>query len=97
MVLAVRKQFLGENQKNVKAAYNIWKNQKNHVENPRILNAAWNWINITIPVISSTFTSFERMMKHIGSGVLGAMYLSMKPVRYCPKLPSVPFGAAARL
>lgn len=75
LALAVRKQFLFENQKNVKAAYNIWKNQKDHVENPRLLNAAWSWINMTIPVISSTFASFERMMKHIGPEVLGYVFV----------------------
>ena len=59
--LALRKQFLYENRKNIKAAVNIWKTQNKYLENKSVINAAWNWINFTIPVISSTFASFSRM------------------------------------
>ena len=74
--LQVRKEFLYENRKNLKAAVNIWKNQKNYVEkNKRLINIAWNWINLCIPVISSTFASFSRMLKNIDENVLGHTFV----------------------
>lgn len=74
--LQVRKEFLYENRKNLKAAVNIWKNQKNYVEkNKRLINIAWNWMNLCIPVISSTFASFSRMLKNIDENVLGHTFV----------------------
>ena len=74
--LQVRKEFLYENRKNLKAAVNIWKNQKNSVEkNKKLINIAWNWINFCIPVISSTFASFSRMLKNIDENVLGHTFV----------------------
>ena len=51
--LKVRKQFLYENQKNLKAAINIWQNQRKHIENKALIEIAWSWFNMAIPVISS--------------------------------------------
>ena len=73
--LALRKQFLYENRKNIKAAVNIWKTQNKYLENKRVINAAWNWINFTIPVISSTFASFSRMLKNIDENILGHTFV----------------------
>lgn len=75
LALAVRKQFLFENQKNVKAAVNVWTHKATHVGNNRVIAAAWHWINMVIPVISSTFASFGRMMKNIGPEVLGYVFV----------------------
>ncbi len=76
LALQVRKEFLYENRKNLNAAINIWKHQKNSVEkNKRLINIAWNWINLCIPVISSTFASFSRMLKNIDENVLGHTFV----------------------
>ena len=74
--LQVRKEFLYENRKNLNAAIKIWKYQKNSVEkNKNLINIAWNWINLCIPVISSTFASFSRMLKNIDENVLGHTFV----------------------
>lgn len=73
--LAVRKQFLYENRKNIKAATIIWSNQNKYLENKKIIVAAWDWINLTIPVISSTFASFSRMCKNLGVNTLGHLFI----------------------
>ena len=74
--LQVRKEFLYENRKNLNAAIKIWKYQKNSVEkNKKLINIAWNWINLCIPVISSTFASFSRMLKNIDENVLGHTFV----------------------
>ena len=73
--LRVRKQFLYENSKNLKAAVNIWKYQNKHEDNKRLIAAAWHWINLTIPVISSTFASFARMCKNLPPQTLGHLFI----------------------
>jgi hypothetical protein len=73
--LKVRKQFLYENQKNLKAALNIWVMQKNHLDHKVVIEAAWSWINLAIPVISSTFASFGRMCKNLGMKTLGHLFI----------------------
>lgn len=76
LALQVRKEFLYENRRNLNAAINIWKHQKNSVEkNKKLINIAWNWINLCIPVISSTFASFSRMLKNIDENVLGHTFV----------------------
>ena len=55
--LKLRKQFLYENIKSIKAAYIIWNKQKEYLDNKQVIAQAWNWINMVIPVISSTFAS----------------------------------------
>lgn len=73
--LRVRKQFLYENRKNVKAATNIWNNQNEYVEKKIVVSAAWDWINMTVPVISSTFASFGRMCKNLNENTLGHLFI----------------------
>lgn len=75
MALCVRKQFLYENRKNVKAAIIVWDQQEKYLERKRVIEAAWNWINMTIPVISSTFASFSRMCKNLGAETLGHLFI----------------------
>ena len=75
MALRVRKQFLYENRKNIKAAIIIWGQQKKYLEKKAVIEAAWNWINMTIPVISSTFASISRMCKNLGKETLGHLFI----------------------
>ena len=64
--LEVRKEFLYANIKNIKAAYIIWSKQKDYLEHKNIIAEAWHWINMTIPIIGSTFGSFSRMCTNMG-------------------------------
>lgn len=73
--LRVRKQFLYENRKNLLAAARIWGSQDNYLDQKIIIEAAWNWINMAIPVISSTFASFSRMCKNLGPETLGHLFI----------------------
>ena len=75
MALRVRKQFLYENRKNIKAAIIIWGQQEKYLERKPVIEAAWNWINMTIPVISSTFASFSRMCKNLEAETLGHLFI----------------------
>ncbi len=73
--LRVRKQFLYENRKNIKAAVIVWGQQEKYAENKAVIEAAWDWMNMTIPVISSTFASFSRMCKNLGAETLGHLFI----------------------
>lgn len=73
--LRVRKQFLYDNRKNLKAATIIWNKQSEYLDKKHIIVTAWNWINMTIPVISSTFASFSRMCKNMGTETLGHLFI----------------------
>ncbi len=75
--LKVRKQFLSDNYENLQSAVYIWENRfKFHDEEYRPkLNAAWNWINFAIPVISSTFASFSRMCSCLGKNSIGHLFV----------------------
>lgn len=77
LALRLRKQFLYENRKNLKAAINIWDHKKNYDSDKqsRLIPAVWNWINFAIPVISSTFASFSNMCKHLGVGTIGHLFV----------------------
>lgn len=73
--LKVRKQFLYENRSNIKAAAEIWEKQDVHMDNNRVIIAAWHWINFAIPVISSTFASFSYMCKNLPPETLGHLFI----------------------
>ncbi|MBM7824299.1 adenylate kinase family enzyme [Arcanobacterium pluranimalium] len=75
LALAVRKEFLYENVKNLQAAINIWSRQDAYADNKRAIKAAWNWISMAIPVISSTFASVSRMLRNIGPRELGHVFI----------------------
>ena len=75
MALRVRKQFLYENRKNIKASTIVWNQQEKYLERKPVIEAAWNWINMTIPVVSSTFASFSRMCKNLGKETLGHLFI----------------------
>lgn len=73
--LKVRKEFLHANVKNIEAAYRIWSNQKEHLERKIVIQEAWNWMNMVIPVISSTFASVSRMCSNMGVKTLGYLFI----------------------
>ena len=73
--LKVRKEFLYKNLKNIKAAYIIWSKQKEHLNRKVVISEAWNWINMVIPVISSTFASFSRMCANMGPETIGRLFV----------------------
>ena len=73
--LEVRKEFLYANVKNIKAAYIIWSKQKDYLEHKNIIAEAWHWINMTIPIIGSTFASFSRMCTNMGKETLGHLFI----------------------
>ena len=75
MALRVRKQFLYENRRNIKASTIIWNQQEKYLERKPVIEAAWNWINMTIPVVSSTFASFSRMCKNLKKETLGHLFI----------------------
>ncbi|WBB29153.1 DEAD/DEAH box helicase [Parvimonas micra] len=73
--LKVRKQFLYENRKSIKAAFLIWDRQKEYIDNKQAITEAWNWINMIIPIIGSTFASFSRMFTNIEKESLGYLFV----------------------
>ncbi|WP_431028499.1 DEAD/DEAH box helicase [Lysinibacillus sp. LZ02] len=76
--LKVRKQFLYENRKSLKAARIIWKKQTEYIakENGhQLISESWQWLNFTIPVISTTFASFGRMFKNLKENSIGNLFI----------------------
>lgn len=73
--LKVRKQFLYENIKNIEAATRIWSKQQNYLDKNIVIQQAWNWINMVVPVISSTFASMGRMFSNIQANSLGHLFI----------------------
>ncbi|MFD0961564.1 DEAD/DEAH box helicase [Paenibacillus chungangensis] len=76
--LKVRKQFLYENRKNLKAARNIWNRQSEYMgkENgQKLISESWNWLNFTIPVVSTTFASFGRMFINLNENSIGNLFI----------------------
>ena len=76
--LKVRKRFLYENVRNLKAARIIWNKQSNYIakENGHeLISEAWQWINFAVPVISTTFASFGRMFKNLKGNSIGNLFI----------------------
>ncbi len=73
--LKVRKQYLYENVANIKAACNIWTKQHAYIGHKEVIKDAWNWINLVIPVIGTTFASFGRMFKYMDEESLGHLFV----------------------
>ncbi|MDU5369176.1 MAG: AAA domain-containing protein [Finegoldia magna] len=73
--LKVRKQFLYENIKNIEVATRIWSKQQNYLDKNIVIQQAWNWINMVVPVISSTFASMGRMFSNIQANSLGHLFI----------------------
>ncbi|BDR61184.1 DEAD/DEAH box helicase [Lactobacillus xylocopicola] len=77
LALRVRKQFLYENIKSLKAALYNWNEQDKQIkENQQLLTLrAWQWINFAIPVISTTFASFHRMFKNLPANSIANLFI----------------------
>lgn len=75
MSLKVRKQFLYENRKNLRKARHIWIKREEYHSEKQILNAAWQWLNFTIPVISTTFASFGTMFKNLPENSIANLFI----------------------
>lgn len=73
--LKVRKQFLFENIDNIRAAYDIWIHKPIYHKQKQLIIEAWNWMNMVIPVISSTFASFSRMCMYMDENSLGHLFI----------------------
>ncbi|WP_018750370.1 AAA domain-containing protein [Paenibacillus sanguinis] len=76
--LKVKKQFLYENRKSLKAARMIWSKQLDYIgkENGlELISESWQWLNFTIPVVSTTFASFGRMFKNLNKNSIGNLFI----------------------
>lgn len=76
--LKVRKQFLYENRRSLKAARIIWSSQSEYMgkENGhQLISESWQWLNFTIPVVSTTFASFGRMFKNLNENSIGNLFI----------------------
>lgn len=78
LALGVRKQFLYENHKSLKGAINVWERQPvtiGKVNGDELITASWQWINFTVPVISTTFASFGRMFKNLHVDTVSNLFI----------------------
>lgn len=78
LALKVRKQFLYENYKHIRSARLIWIKQQDYCNKKngiQILLEAWQWINFTIPVISTTFASFGRMFRYLPENSISNLFI----------------------
>lgn len=76
--LKVRKQFLYKNRKSLKAARIIWSKPSEYIgkENGlQLISESWQWLNLAIPVISTTFASFGRMFKNLNENSIGNLFI----------------------
>ncbi|MEK5107983.1 AAA domain-containing protein [Cytobacillus sp. FSL K6-0129] len=76
--LKVRKQFLYENRKNLKAARIIWNKQSEYIGKQngyQLISESWQWLNFAIPVVSTTFASFGRMFKNMNENSIGNLFI----------------------
>lgn len=76
--LKVRKQFLFENKKHLKAARNIWSRQSEYnskKNGPQLLLESWQWLNFAIPIVSTTFASFGRMLKNLNENTISNVFI----------------------
>ncbi|MCO7124604.1 AAA domain-containing protein [Sporolactobacillus shoreicorticis] len=76
--LKVRKRFLFENKKNLKAARIIWNSQMKYMSKEngqQLVTESWQWLNFAIPVVSTTFASFGRMFKNLNENSIGNLFI----------------------
>ena len=76
--LKVRKQFLYENIRNLKAARIIWNKQSDYIAKEKghqLISKSWQWLNFTVPVMSTTFASFGRMFKNLKENSIGNLFI----------------------
>ncbi len=76
--LAVKKQFLFDNRKHFEKAIWIWNDQRKYLAKDNglaLIQAAWNWINFAIPIVSTTFASFGRMFENLSVNSIGKLFI----------------------
>lgn len=76
--LKVRKQFLFENKKHLKAARLVWDKQEDNIlkqNGHELIVESWQWLNFAIPVVSTTFASFGRMFRNLNENTLGNLFI----------------------
>lgn len=73
--LKLRKLFLYKNRENIRSSINIWKDIKKNIDNPEVIVQSWEWINMVIPVISTTFASIDIMFKNIYEKIVGRLFI----------------------
>lgn len=76
--LDVRKQFLYENKGHLKKAKSIWEHKENYLSKEngsQIISEAWQWLNLAIPVVSTTFASFSRMFNGMQENSIGNLFI----------------------
>ena len=76
--LRVRKLFLLKHISYLKAANNIFDRKNEYLSKEdgiKLIQIAWEWINIAIPIVSSTFASFGRMFKYFKENSLGSLFI----------------------
>jgi len=76
--LEVRKQFLYENRESFSAARKIFKKQYSYMKKENgleLVSESWQWVNFSIPVISTTFASFRRMFMYIGEEGISNLFI----------------------
>lgn len=90
--LKVRKQFLYENLESIEEAIEIWNQQYKYRKNKDLIKESWHWINMVIPVISSTFASINYMFKNLGENTIGYLFIDEAG----QALPQASVGAISR-
>ena len=90
--LKVRKQFLYVNLESIEEAIEIWNQQYKYRKNKDVIKESWNWINMVIPVISSTFASINYMFKNLGENTIGYLFIDEAG----QALPQASIGAISR-
>ncbi len=92
--LKVRKQFLFENREILKTAKYIFDNRHSGKwsESPELIPQAFSWLNLCVPVISSTFASFGRMCHEMPENSIGHLFVDEAG----QAVPQAAVGAIAR-
>ncbi len=75
LALAVKKQFLRINNKNILGSKIIWDNLDTYKDETKLVTEAWQWINFCIPVISTTFASFGNMFRYVDVKSIGHLFI----------------------
>lgn len=78
LALKVRKQFLYENKKHLKASSIIWNKQHEYISKEnglQLVKESWQWLNFAIPVISTTFASFGRMFQNLYENSISNLFI----------------------
>ena len=76
--LAVRKQFIYDNKKHFEKALWIWEKPQSYSMRDNasdLYKAAWDWVNFSVPVISTTFASLNSMFWCLPENSIGNVFI----------------------